>query len=1151
MWGLDLIIDSLSIYAEDVLSIVRIMIKTEKNYLKENDSIDGYSIVAIDNLFKVISKIIRKFISEKNLLQKSQKDKILLDLNKMLYECCQIMIIQSKIPTLFETNINFIFALYEFFVIFKEESPDNSFWTYFDFTFLKTFEKINSDVNQGLIMQNNLVYVLVVSILELLENDRLKIDAIIWSDMLGENPGLYQTFIQNCFIFEKNLGVLSLQNQQFSHLRKRVICSLIKEVSRLKLEKLEKIFGQSAIDDFDTFLQRKTVHFFDETLNFSNICIESIIAFNSSISSASESLKKFDEYIKMYFPVFANEIAKNNSSESTTFNISIDNSNSPFWPFFNSRASDRKNLTSIVGHHDQIANSYLQLFLQIFHFGECDLLEGLHRFFLVFNMRGETQMVERILTQFAQTYSINQSQEKLSPDNVFFLCFAIMMLNTDLHTKQVTEKMQVEDFIKNVRYGVSDELLQTKEIEKIYTRIKNREIQNFEYSRFHKNAFSFHFKDWSYFSNFVDFAKKMTFQHFFEDNFKFGFQEKIAKSSIAKIFASKIYSIVSNKYISSILENDETGLKLHEFIIFNANAANSKVELFDLNDRINLLPSISEIKTSLKIMRTFELYFGLSWRMIERHKIFAKQFIRLFFEYFVVLKHYFGDQYLIYLCNKVHLIKSFPKLDQKEVIKKSGFSSFFTDFMTSELVEIDSRDEIESQHAKRFLHSQKTGFLNVRLFKNLIQLKSLSAHSLTVIIEELGFYLDNIATGNFQSINSYLCFVISISENLIKYKLIDLTVIFIDFLSKTLSDWTKLGKNIDDCFHKNIEFLIFQLQIFLTLENFDLNLIEKPKNDDFIQTNGFKSLNTTDFEKDFLRECVFSKLKNSNIKHFQEILSIVLDFKLLSNEYQFDGCRWFLSISIECFKLLISKEDEKNNTCKIIFSKTFQKLSNFVLKSNFEENLFLVLKLIDDLQEDKIGFDPFPVFSMILDRFSEFSLTNSSYDKTSSLLMVLIHNLNIKKRFFLEYINKQEIEKVLQKVGYLLNLEKTNSEQFLVFFDQLLFLIENKLKREFEVETLELSFSFSIKLFSKLGSQILADLQVETKFKILLKLFSAFYSNFSNQINSNGNMLDSFLMLLERFSNESDVCKRFFECLRLEIRDKCPVFWIKVIEAKK
>jgi len=40
-----------------------------------------------------------------------------------------------------------------------------------------------------------------------------------------------------------------------------------------------------------------------------------------------------------------------------------------------------------------------------------------------------------------------------SPDTVFLLAFAVMMLNTDLHNKNVRadKKMKVEDFIRNLR----------------------------------------------------------------------------------------------------------------------------------------------------------------------------------------------------------------------------------------------------------------------------------------------------------------------------------------------------------------------------------------------------------------------------------------------------------------------------------------------------------------------------------------------------------------------------------------------------------------------------------------------------------------------------------------------------------------------------
>ena len=44
-----------------------------------------------------------------------------------------------------------------------------------------------------------------------------------------------------------------------------------------------------------------------------------------------------------------------------------------------------------------------------------------------------------------------------SPDTIFILAFAIILLNTDLHTPNLKpeKRMKVEDFIKNVR-GIDD-----------------------------------------------------------------------------------------------------------------------------------------------------------------------------------------------------------------------------------------------------------------------------------------------------------------------------------------------------------------------------------------------------------------------------------------------------------------------------------------------------------------------------------------------------------------------------------------------------------------------------------------------------------------------------------------------------------------------
>ncbi|GJQ68086.1 putative regulation of ARF protein signal transduction [Trypoxylus dichotomus] len=99
-----------------------------------------------------------------------------------------------------------------------------------------------------------------------------------------------------------------------------------------------------------------------------------------------------------------------------------------------------------------------------------------------YRMPGEAQKIERLMEIFSQRYcqcNVDIVARLRSPDTVFVLAFAIIMLNTDLHTPNIKpeKRMKLEDFIKNLR-GIDD----CHDIDKdmltgIYERVKANEFK--------------------------------------------------------------------------------------------------------------------------------------------------------------------------------------------------------------------------------------------------------------------------------------------------------------------------------------------------------------------------------------------------------------------------------------------------------------------------------------------------------------------------------------------------------------------------------------------------------------------------------------------------------------------------------------------------
>ena len=83
---------------------------------------------------------------------------------------------------------------------------------------------------------------------------------------------------------------------------------------------------------------------------------------------------------------------------------------------------------------------------------------ALRKFQTHYRMPGEAQKIERLMQVFAQRYcQCNRDivAKMRDADTMFVLAFAIIMLNTDLHTASMKQekRMKLEDFIKNLRGG--------------------------------------------------------------------------------------------------------------------------------------------------------------------------------------------------------------------------------------------------------------------------------------------------------------------------------------------------------------------------------------------------------------------------------------------------------------------------------------------------------------------------------------------------------------------------------------------------------------------------------------------------------------------------------------------------------------------------
>lgn len=86
---------------------------------------------------------------------------------------------------------------------------------------------------------------------------------------------------------------------------------------------------------------------------------------------------------------------------------------------------------------------------------------------------GEGQIIDRILQEFANCYVAQNPGKYSNADELYVLSFALVMLNSDLHNRNVQNRMTVKEFIRNTRHLLSADDVTDKELTEMYNEIQS------------------------------------------------------------------------------------------------------------------------------------------------------------------------------------------------------------------------------------------------------------------------------------------------------------------------------------------------------------------------------------------------------------------------------------------------------------------------------------------------------------------------------------------------------------------------------------------------------------------------------------------------------------------------------------------------------
>jgi len=112
-----------------------------------------------------------------------------------------------------------------------------------------------------------------------------------------------------------------------------------------------------------------------------------------------------------------------------------------------------------------------------FDFANKEIDDALRQFQSYFKLTGEAQSIERFLQVFSERYvASNPKGISQNVDTILLLSFAMAMLNTDLHNGNVKRKMNVEDFIRNLRGTDDGKDFPQEMLHGIFNRIQRNEF---------------------------------------------------------------------------------------------------------------------------------------------------------------------------------------------------------------------------------------------------------------------------------------------------------------------------------------------------------------------------------------------------------------------------------------------------------------------------------------------------------------------------------------------------------------------------------------------------------------------------------------------------------------------------------------------------
>lgn len=138
---------------------------------------------------------------------------------------------------------------------------------------------------------------------------------------------------------------------------------------------------------------------------------------------------------------------------------------------------DKSQIGEYLGEGDPEHIAIMHAFVDLMDFSNKPFVDAMRVFLQAFRLPGEAQKIDRYMLKFAERYISGNPSVFANADTAYVLAYSVILLNTDLHSPQVKNRMTLDDFLRNNR-GINDGSdLPAEYLQGIYNTIRDDEIK--------------------------------------------------------------------------------------------------------------------------------------------------------------------------------------------------------------------------------------------------------------------------------------------------------------------------------------------------------------------------------------------------------------------------------------------------------------------------------------------------------------------------------------------------------------------------------------------------------------------------------------------------------------------------------------------------